>query len=190
MTGLASLGPDDYAKLVEFAHVLMPRARRIAFAINPDHAQARPSQARASRAARALGLELVPVTVRARWDLETLPERLAAMQADALLVSAEPLLLRLREDLVKAALAAGVPTLSPLAEFAPPGAIATYGPGAAAGFRGAARYVERILKGTPPGELPIGTPAQLELVLNVRTAKALRIPIPQAILLRADRVVE
>jgi putative ABC transport system substrate-binding protein len=190
VTGLSTLGPEDYAKLIEFARLLMPAARRIAFAVNPEHAQARAAQAQAVRAARALGLELVPVNVLARWDLETLPERLASLQADAMVVSVDPMLFALREDLVKAALAAGVPTLSPLAEFAPPGALATYGPDAAAGFRAAARFVERILKGTPAGELPIAYPTQLELVVNVKTAKALRIPIPQPVLLRADRVVE
>ena len=190
VTGLASLGEEQHAKVLEVLQLLMPKARRIAFAVNPDRALAASWQSAATRAARSLGMELVPVVLRARWDVETLTERLASMRADALVVSADGMLFGLREELVKAGLAAGVPTLSLLPEFAPPGALATYGPDLAANFRGAARYVERILKGASPAELPIEQPRQLELVLNVRTAKALRIAIPQAVLLRADRVVE
>jgi putative tryptophan/tyrosine transport system substrate-binding protein len=190
VTGMTSLGEDQHARLVEVLHLLMPKARRIAFAVNPDRALAASYQAVATRAARSLGLELVPVVLRARWDVEALAEKLAALQADALVVSADAMLFGLREEIVQAGLAAGVPTLSLLPDFAQPGALATYGPDLAGNFRGAARYVDLILRGAKPAELPIGQPKQLELVLNVRTAKALRISIPQAVLLRADRVVE
>lgn len=190
VTGMASLGEGQHARVIEVLHVLMPKARRIAFAVNPDRTAAASYQAAATRAARSMGLELVPVVLRARWDVDALPERLASLQADALVVSADAMLFGLREELVQAAFSAGVPTLSPLGEFAPPGALATYGPDLAASFRGAARYVDRILGGASPAELPITSPQQLELVINMRTAKALRISIPQAVLLRADRVVE
>jgi len=190
VTGLTSLSQELHAKLVELCHLLLPKAKRIAFVVNPDHALARSHQAVAARAARSLGLELVPLQVRAARDVATLADRLAKVQADALIVSADGVLFGSREGLVKAALAAGVPTISVLPEFAAPGALATYGPDLAASFRGAARYVDRILKGADPAELPIEQATQFELVVNVRTAKALRIAIPQAVLLRADRVVE
>jgi putative ABC transport system substrate-binding protein len=190
VTGLTSLSQALHAKLVEFTHVLLPRAKRIAFVVNPDHVLVKSHQATAGRAARSLGLELVALPVRAAWDLHGLPEKLAKAQADVLVVSADAVLFGLREGLVKAGLAAGVPTISVLSEFVEPGALATYGPDLKANFRGAARYVDRILKGARPGELPIEQPTQFELVINVRTAKALRITIPQAVLLRADRVVE
>ena len=190
VTGLTSLSQALHAKLVEFTHVLLPRAKRIAFVVNPDHVLVKSHQATAGRAARSLGLELVALPVRTAWDLHSLPEKLAKAQADVLVVSADAVLFGLREGLVKAGLAAGVPTISVLSEFVEPGALATYGPDLKANFRGAARYVDRILKGARPGELPIEQPTQFELVINVRTAKALRITIPQAVLLRADRVVE
>lgn len=190
LTGMTSLSPALHAKLIEFAHLLMPKARRMAFVVNPDHVLAKSHQAIAGRAARALGIELVALPVRAGWELETLGERLGKVQADALIVSADAVLFGLRDGLVKAGLAAGVPTVSVLSEFAEPGALATYGPDVAASFRRAARYVDRILRGASPAELPIEQPTQFELVLNLRTAKALRITIPQAVLLRADRVVE
>lgn len=190
VTGITSLSQEVHAKLVEFTHLLLPKARRIAFVVNPGHALARSHYAVAARSARSLGIRLVPLEVRAAWDLEPLPERIAKAQAEALIVSADAVLFGLREGLVKAGLAAGVPTISVLSEFAEPGALATYGHDLRANFRGAARYVDRILKGAKPGELPIEQPGQFELVVNLRTAKALRISIPQAVLLRADRVVE
>lgn len=190
VTGLTSLSQELHAKLVEFTHLLMPKARRIAFVVNPDHVLARSHHAVAARAARSLGIRLVLIEVRAAWDLGPLAERIAKAQADALVVSADAVLFGLREGLVKAGLAAGVPTISVLSEFAEPGALATYGHDVKANFRRSARYVDRILKGAKPAELPIEQPSEFELVVNLRTAKALRISIPQAVLLRADRVVE
>ena len=190
VTGLTSLSQELHAKLVELTHLLLPKAKRLAFVINPDHVLAKSHHAVAARAARSLGIRLVPLEVRAARDLEPLAERIAKTQADVLIVSADAVLFGLREGLVKAGLAAGVPTISVLSEFAEPGALATYGHDLRANFRGAARYVDRILKGAKPGELPIEQPSQFELVVNLRTAKALRISIPQAVLLRADRVVE
>ena len=190
VTGLTSLSQELHAKLVEFAHVLMPKAHRLAFVVNPDHVLAKSHQAVAARAAKSLGMQLVPLEVRAARELEPLADKIVKAQADALIVSADAILFGLREGLVKAGLSAGVPTVSVLAEFAQAGALATYGHDLKANFRRAAHYVDRILKGANPAELPIEQPTQFELVVNLRTAKALRISIPQAVLLRADRVVE
>lgn len=190
VTGLTSLSQDVHAKVVEFTHVLLPKARRLAFVVNPGHMLAKAHHAVAARAARSLGIRLVPIEVSAARDVQSLADRITKAQAGALVVSADALLFGLREDLVKAALAAGVPTISVLSEFAEPGALATYGHDLKANWRRSARYVDRILKGASPAELPIEQPTQFELVVNLRTAKALRISIPQAVLLRADRVVE
>jgi putative ABC transport system substrate-binding protein len=190
VTGITSFSPVLHARLVEFAHVLLPKARRIAFVVSPDRPLARSQQAAASRAARSLGLELVLLPVRAPWEAQALAERLGRERADVLLVPADAVLSAPREQLLRAGLAAGVPTVSVQAELAEPGALATYGHDAAASWRRAASFVDRILKGANPAELPMEQPTDLELVLNLRTAKALRISIPQAVLLRADRVVE
>ncbi len=190
VTGLTSLSQDVHAKAIEFTHLLLPKAKRLAFVVNPSHMLAKEHHALAARAARRLGIRLVPLEVRGARDLGSLADAIAKAQADALVVSADAVLFGLREGIVKAGLAAGVPTISVLAEFAEPGALATYGHDLRANFRGAARYVDRILKGAKPAELPIEQPSQFELVVNLRTAKALRIAIPQAVLMRADRVVE
>lgn len=190
VTGLTSLSQSLHAKLIEFSHVLLPDAKRFALVVNPDHALAPAHQAVAGRAARQLGLETFSIPVRTSRETGDLAQRLVEMRADVLIVSADAVLYALREALVKAGLEAGVPTVSVLAEFAAAGALATYGHNLAANFRAAARYVDKILKGAKPGELPIEQPTQFELVLNVKTARALRITVPQAVLLRADRVVE
>ena len=190
VTGITSLSQDVHAKAIELTHLLMPKAKRLAFVVNPGHALAKSHHAVAARAASSLGIRIVPIEVRAARDLEPLADQLAKAQAEALVVSADAVLFGLREGLVKAGLAAGVPTISVLSEFAEPGALATYGHDLRANFRGAARYVDRILKGANPAELPIEQPSQFELVVNLRTARALRISIPQAVLMRADRVVE
>lgn len=179
-----------HARLVEFARLLLPGAKRMAFVVNPDHPLAQGYETMARRAARRVGVEIIAFPVRAGWDVERLGEQLAKAQADALVVSADPALHALRQRLVKAALDVGVPTISALPDFAEPGALATYGHDPAAGWRRAAGHVDRILKGAQPAELPAEQAAQFELVVNVRTARALRIAIPQSVLLRADRVVE
>jgi putative tryptophan/tyrosine transport system substrate-binding protein len=190
VTGLTSLSHDLHAKLVELAHLLIPKARLLALAVNPDHALAKSHEEVASRAARRQGLDIAIVQVRNAGDLEALPEHLEKAQVDALIVSADAVLFGLRESLVKGALASGIPTVSVLSQFAEAGALASYGADVAASFRRAAQYVERILQGASPAELPVEQPTKFELVLNLRTARALRISIRQEVLLRADRVVE
>jgi putative ABC transport system substrate-binding protein len=190
VTGLTSLSQAMHAQLIELAHSLLPRAKRIAFLVNPAHAAAKSHEDTATRSAKAHGLELVVVGLRAAAELDGLTERLAAAQAQALVVSADVLLFTLRERIVRAATRAGMPTLGVLPQFAARGAVAAYGPDVAANFRAAARYVDRILKGAKPGELPMEPPKQFELVLNLKTANAFRITVPKAVLLRADRVIE
>jgi len=190
ITGLTSLGADHYAHLVELARQMLPRAKRVAVLVNPAQADLKPQEEAAARTARTLGLELARVEIRHARDLDRLADQLAEIQADALVVPAERLAFNLREHVVRAALAAGVPTIAVAADFARLGALASYGPDVAANYRGAARYVDRILKGAKPGDLAIESPKQFELIVNVRTANALRLAIPKDVLLRADRVIE
>ena len=190
VTGLTSVSQAMHAQLIELAHGLLPRAKRIAFLVNPSHAAAKSDEDVARRSAKAHGLELVRLELRATAELDEFAERLAAAQVQALVVSVDLLLFNLRDRIVRAATRAGVPTLGILPQFASGGALAAYGPDVAANFRAAARYVDRILKGAKPAELPMEPPKQFELVLNMKTAKAFRIAVPNAVLLRADRVIE
>jgi ABC-type uncharacterized transport system substrate-binding protein len=190
VTGLTSFSPAMYDQLVELAHKLLPRAKRIAFLVNPGHAAAKSHEEAARRSAKVHGVELVRLELRALAELDEFAERLAAAQAQALVVSADVLLFNLRERIIRAATRAGVPTVGVLPQFAARGAVAAYGPDVAANFRAAARYVDRILKGAKPAELPMEPPKQFELVLNMKATNAFRITVPKAVLLRADRVIE
>jgi putative tryptophan/tyrosine transport system substrate-binding protein len=190
VTGMTGLAQDVHAKLLELSREMMPRLKRVGFLVNPGQVLAKSHEAVALRAAKDLRLELVHLEVRYARDVDRLADQLAEAQADALIVAADLLLFNLREHIIQVALGAGVPTIAVLPDFARRGALATYGPDVAANYRGAARYVDRILKGAKPGELAIEQPTQFELVLNVRTAKALRLTIPNEVLLRADRVIE
>ena len=142
-----------------------------------------------------LAHELLPrakrlVDLQAPADLARLGDRLAALQADALVVAADARLFAMREAIVREALAAGVPAFGPAAEFAELGAVASYGCDVAANFRAAARYVDRLLQGAKAAELPVGPPQRFELVLNLKTARALHLELPNEALLRADRVID
>jgi putative ABC transport system substrate-binding protein len=179
------------AKLVELVSLLLPDAKRIAFLVDPGGGPASSPPAAAEAAAKAHRLQLLALPLRAAPDVESLADRLSRVQADALIVPADAALLGLCGRIVDAALEAGVPTISVLAECAEHGALAAYGTDAAAGVHGAARSVERILKGAiRTGELAVEQPKQFELVLNLKTARAMRIDIARSLLLRADRVIE
>ncbi len=190
VTGLTSLSPAMHAELIGLARQMLPRAKRAAFLVNPAHAGAKSHEEVAVRAAKAQRLELERVELRDAAALEGLAERLAVARAQVLVVSADVLLFNLRDRIVRAATRAGLPTLGVLAQFASRGALAAYGPDVAANYRAAAGFVERILKGAEPGEMPMEPPKQFELVLNLRTAKAFRLTVPKDVLLRSDRVIE
>jgi len=190
LTGITSLGQAMDAKLVELVRELLPGAKRFALLVNPGQALSKSREAAAAQAAKALALEMVTLQVSGTSDMERFAERLSKTRADALVISTDAVLFALRHTIVQAALEARVPSVALLPEFAASGAVASYGYDLAAGYRGAARYVHRILKGAKPGDLPIEQPTQFELVLNLKTAKALGIRVPQPVLLRADKVIE
>ena len=190
LTGMTSLGQAIDAKLVELIRELLPRSRRFALLVNPGQVLSKSREAVAAQAAKALALEMVTLQLSGASDTERFAERLSQARADALVIATDAVLFSLRDDLVRAALKARVPSIALLPEFAASGAIASYGHDLASSYRGTARYVDRILKGAKPGELPIEQPTQFQLVLNLKTAKALGIAIPQAMLLRADKVIE
>lgn len=190
ITGMTSFGPEQHAKLVELARELLPRAKRIALAANPNHALSKTYIEVAARAAKARGLEIVTFEVRGASDLDGLAARLSTARADALVVATDGVLFRLRDAIVDAGFKARLPAVALLPEFIDAGAVATLGYDIAGNYRGAARYVDRIFKGAKPAELPVEQPTQFELILNLKSANALGVAIPPALLARADRVIE
>lgn len=176
VTGIRRFDSRQDAKLAQLAHELFPRAARLCFVCTP--------------AQRLEDPESVRLELGGAAEMPRLAERLAALQADALVIAADPRLFALRDPIVRASLAVGVPAFGPAGEFADLGALASFGCDLGGSFRAAARYVDRILKGASPSELPVETPSRFELVLNLKTARALHLELPSEALLRADRVIE
>ena len=190
LTGMSGPGTIAHAKLIELARDLLPRARRIAFLFNPGHALSKSYSAVAAQAAKALELEMVPLQVSGASDMEQFADGLSLARPDALVVATDAVLFGLRDAIVQTALKARLPTFAYLPEFAASGAVASLGWDLTTNYRGAARYVDRILKGAKPGDLPVEQPTQFELVINLKSAKTIGMIIPPAMLVRANRVIE
>jgi len=190
LTGMTSLGPVMHAKLVELTRELLPRAKRIALLVNPGHALSKSYEAAAAQAAKALALDVATLYVRGESEMEHFARQLSMARADALVVATDAVLFGLRDAIVQAARQARLPAIALLPEFVDSGAVASLGWDLAANYRGAARYVDRIMKGAKPGDLPIEQPTQFQLVLNLKTARALGVRIPHSVMVLADEVIE
>ena len=139
--------------------------------------------------ARRLGLEVAPLEISRAEDIAPAIDALKG-RADALYVVQDPLLNTNRVRISTSALAARLPTVYGFREFAEGGGLMSYGPNYPALFRRAGGYVDKILRGAKPADLPIEQPTKFDLVINLTTAKALGLTIPESFLLRADEVIE
>jgi len=139
--------------------------------------------------ARALGLEVLTLDIRQTDDIKKSFEALKD-RADALYVVVEPLVISNRVQINDLALAAQVPTICGTRDFATAGGLMAYGPDFPALFRRAADYVDKILRGARPGDIPVEQPTKFDLVVNLKTAKALGLTVPPTLLARADEVIE
>jgi putative ABC transport system substrate-binding protein len=180
-------------KRLEMLREAVPNAAR--FAVIVDSTNAEPGGAplglkETEVAARSLGLPLHVSEVRGSTDLEKAFKDAARARADALIVPASPILRFHRKSLVDLAAKYRLPTMYQMTEFAEAGGLMAYGPRDADLFRRAAFYVDRILKGAKPADLPVEQPTKFEFVINMKTAKALGLTIPPSLLLRADRVID
>jgi putative ABC transport system substrate-binding protein len=141
-------------------------------------------------AAPTLGLSLQSLAVRELGDLAGAFETARRGRAEALIVTAQPFTIRHRDQILDLAAKSRLPAIYTLRSFADAGGLMAYGPSIADLFRRAATYVDKILRGTKPSELPVEQPTKFELVVNLKTAKALGLTIPQSVLVRADSVIE
>lgn len=192
VTGFSTLVPEGFiAKGFELLKEAVPRATRIAAMINPTNEIHRtwfPNEA--PPAARKLGVRLQVLEVRAASELEGAIDAAVRERADALLVIGDPLFHSPPERLPGLALRARLPALFLPRTLALAGGLMSHGPDFLEMFRGAAGYVDRILKGATPADLPIQQPTRFQLVVNLKTAKALGLTIPRSLLQRADEVLE
>jgi putative ABC transport system substrate-binding protein len=190
ITGLSFLAPELTAKQFELFREIVPKLSRVAV-LADGHSAATPRLvADQQAAARALGLRIHPVSLSAPEDIDRALERLAQLQPDGLYLSFDNLVYSKRREILRFAGEKRIPTMSGTMAFVEGGGLAMYGPDWSALYRRSATYVDRLLRGTRPAEIPIEQPAKFLLAVNVRTAKALGLTIPPSVLIRADRTIE
>jgi putative ABC transport system substrate-binding protein len=190
ITGVTSLSVDLSIKQLEFLTEAVPRASRIAIMWNLDSPWHPIAVKGLQSGGRSLELQLQMLQVRGPGEFDRTFRAMAAERAQAILVLADPMTFAHRRELASLAIKQGVPMMGSLPEYAEEGALMSYWADSTDLYRRAASYVDRILKGARPGDLPIEQPTKYELVVNVKTAKAIGIAMPRSLLLRADRVIE
>jgi putative ABC transport system substrate-binding protein len=190
ITGLSIQATEVGGKRLELLKEAVPKARRIAVLWNAaDRAKAieyRDTEA----AARTLGVTLQSVPMRSPNDFDVAFSAITRGRPEALITFSEPLTLIHQKLIVDFAAKNRLPMISEIREFAESGALMTYGASLPDLFRRAATYVDKILKGAKPADLPVEQPTKFELVINLKTAKALGLTIPPSVLVRADQVIE
>jgi putative ABC transport system substrate-binding protein len=190
VTGLTLLSVELSSKRLQLLREAIPQASRVAVLWNPGNPAAKDYLEQTKGAARALGVELAPVEARSASDLDAALEAVAAARPSALISLADATLWNHRRRIVDFAARKRIPAMFPEREFADDGGLMAYGPNVPANFRRAAVYVDKILKGARPADLPVEEPTTFELVINLKTAKTLGLTIPPSLLQRADQVIE
>jgi putative ABC transport system substrate-binding protein len=189
-TGLSSIAPDMEAKRLELLRELLPGVSHVAVLSNPVNLFHIGSVKQAQHAAKALGVKLQVVDVRSTEELADAYAALVKDRPQALIVLADRVFLHNRSSIVDFALKNRLPTVVTHQELVDSGGLMSFGANYPDMHRRAAIYVDKILKGSNPGDIPIEQPTKFELVINLKTAKALGLKPPQTVLLRADRVIE
>ena len=191
VTGVSNLAVTLMGKWLEFLKEIVPALSQVAVlqnAANPTHAL---FWTEAQSAAPRLGLKLQNVEVRSPDDLDGAFASMVRARSGALVVLPDPLLAGvLPARIAELATRNRLPTMGTFKEQAEAGGLLSYGPSLTANFHRTAAYVDKILKGAKPADLPVEQPTKFELVINLKTAKALGLTIPQALLLRADEVIQ
>ena len=191
LTGIAvALGAQISGKWVDLVKEALPTTTRLGVLANPANPIHDTSLAAMSGAAQARGVTLRVVEARDAGQLTGALTRISSERLDALIVAADVLFRNERDRIVDFVAGQRLPTMFYAREFAEAGGLMTYGPSGPDMFRQAAGLVDRILKGAKPGDLPVEQPAKFELVVNMKTAKALGLVIPPSVLQRADQVIE
>ena len=190
ITGLSLLAPDLGGKRLELLKETVPKIAHVAVLWNPTNA-AKPLEWQSTQeAAGALGVRVTPFEVRKPADFTPIFAAIAKARPNALIPLAEPLTRTYRRQIVEFAVKNQLPMIAELREFADAGGLMSYGASLLDLYRRAATYVDKILKGTKPADLPVEQPTKFELLINLKNAKALGLTIPQSVLIRADEVIQ
>jgi putative tryptophan/tyrosine transport system substrate-binding protein len=189
-TGITLMSVELNGKRLELLRQIRPDLKRTAIIASPDHAGERLERENSEQVARVLGLDIDYFPVHNKAELEAGLAALGGGRSEAIVAFPDPVTVGNRARIIEAATEKRIPVISGWALFARSGALCTYGPKLSESYRRAAYYVDRILKGAKPGDLPIERPTNFELVINLKTADALGIAVPQTVLARADEVLE
>jgi len=187
VTGLSIQAADLASKRLEILREIVPSLRQLAVMANAGNAQPVLEAKETQAAARALGLEVVPLEIRRAEDITP---AIQALKADALYIAIDQLMVANRTRILTFALSARLPVITSIRDFVKDGALMSYGPSYPDLFRHSADFVDKILRGAKPGDIPVEQPTKFELVINLTTAKALDLKIPESFLVRADEVIE
>ena len=190
LTGVSMMNAELMAKRVELLSELVPHARVIALLVNPDNPGAERMMREVPEAARAKGAQLQILKAGTASEIDAAFATLVQLHAGALVVQADPLFGRRREQLAELASRHAIPAIYDWREFVAVGGLISYGPSRSVAIRQLGIYVGKILNGAKPADLPVQQPTTFELVVNLNTAKALGLTVPPSILARADEVIE
>lgn len=191
ITGVSQLGDDGLnAKRLELLSELVPRARVIALLVNPDSSAAERQIQDVQQAARAKGVQLSILKASTDTEIDVAFASLIELAAGALVVPGDPFLSSRREKLVALASRHAVPSIHAWREFAAAGGLISYGASLTSAFHLCGIYAGKVLRGAKPADLPVQQATTIELVINLKTAEALGLTVPQSLLMRADEVIE
>jgi putative ABC transport system substrate-binding protein len=190
LTGAALLVVELHAKRLELMSELVPQAKVIGLLVNPSSPQTERVMRAMQAAARAKGIHLYVATAGTESEIDTAVFSLVQQQAGALVVQADPFFVSRREQLAALAARHAVPTIYEGRQFAAAGGLMSYGTSFTAVYRQIGVYAGKILKGEKPADLPVVQPTKFELVINLKTAKALGLDVPVQLQQRADEVIE
>jgi len=191
ITGVTSLNVEVGPKRLELLHELVPTASIIALLVNPASPTQTEATAREAQvAARRLGLELHVVHARSERDFDAIFASLVKLRAGGLVITPDSLFTSRREQLGELAFRHTMPAIAPYREFAAAGGLMSYGTNVTDLFRQNGIYVSRILKGEKPADLPVQQAVKLDLIINLKTAKALGLEVPLSMLMRVHEVIE
>jgi putative ABC transport system substrate-binding protein len=190
LTGISFIAVELVPKRLELVSELVPQAKVVALLVNPNSPNADALAKSVQQAASARGLQLHVLKAGAEGEFDTVFASLARLQVGALVVAADPFFASRREQLVALAARHAIPAIYAFRVYTADGGLMSYGPSVTDTARQAGAYVGRILAGAKPADLPVQQPTKFELVVNLKTAKALGLTIPQSMLMRADEIIE
>jgi putative ABC transport system substrate-binding protein len=190
VTGVTQLNDQLPAKHIEILREILPRLARVGQLVDENAFGCKLVEEQARQAARSVGAVLIPYHVANRGDLERAFSQMEKNRPDALLPCPTPVLFAFRDLLFENVVRLRIPLTSFVVANVPVGVLFAYATSLHEMYRRAATYVDKILKGAKPSDLPIEQPTKFELVLNLKTAKALGLTIPQSVLVRADEIIQ